>query len=213
MKFQPIIEIFISLKNNKKNLSPIRHVSHHHHSIIWYSIYLMFLSHLDRMEMYKRQRQASLILPFVQQLSRIEQKKQICFFEIWEESCLFSKCVQICGSVCMRIKKEKRMSLLYICIFIFIWSVLLRKWWHHEPTKALTLDDDRQKCVLYTHIYVCVYIHKAQLFTVNYLLSTTIWYIVYIHDDRCIHIDIKGNKRQNKKEREILMAILLTLCP
>ncbi len=51
-------------------------------------------------------------------------------------------------------------------------TILLRKRCHHEPTMALTLDDDdRQEFVLYIYLYV--YTHRAQLFTVNYLLSTT----------------------------------------
>jgi hypothetical protein len=69
-------------------------------------------------------------------------------------------------------KKNERILSLYVC------TILLRKWCHHEPTMALTLDDDRQECVLYIYLYV--YIHRAQLFTVNYLLSTTIVYVVYM---------------------------------
>jgi len=73
----------------------------------------------------------------------------------------------------MRKKKNERMASLYVC------TILFRKRCHHEPTMALTLDDDdRQECVLY--IYLCVYTHRAQLFTVNYLLSTTIVYVVYM---------------------------------
>ncbi len=41
----------------------------------------MLLSHLDRMGMHKRQRQASLILPFVQQLSRIEEESKFAFLK------------------------------------------------------------------------------------------------------------------------------------
>ncbi len=41
----------------------------------------MFLSHLDRMEISKRQREASLILPFVQQLSRREEESKFAFLK------------------------------------------------------------------------------------------------------------------------------------
>ncbi len=33
----------------------------------------------------------------------------------------------------------------------------LRKRCHYEPTMALTLDDDRQGCVLYIYISICVH--------------------------------------------------------
>jgi hypothetical protein len=77
-------------------------------------------------------------------------RRQICFFEIWEESCLFSKYVCVC------VKKENVVVCVYICSQKMMPSWTLH--WHW-------LDDDRQESVL----YVYVYIHRAQLFTVNYL--------------------------------------------
>ena len=51
--------------------------------------------------------------------------------------------------------------------------VLYRKRCYDQLTGALTLDDDddRQECSLYTIPNMYVYTHRAQLFTVNYLLS------------------------------------------
>lgn len=126
------------------------HMSHHL-SFIWYSIYLMFLSHLDRMGMYKRQRQASLILPFVQQLSRMEKKKKkanLLFWNLRRFMPLFKMWVGVH-------EKEKQENV----VVIFICTILHRKRSHHEPTMALTLDDDRQECVLYTYLYISMCTH------------------------------------------------------
>ena len=64
-------------------------------------IYLMFLSHLDRMGMHCRDNDESLsnftICPTAVAQRR---RKQICFWEIWEESCLFWKCVCVCTHIC-----------------------------------------------------------------------------------------------------------------
>ncbi len=61
---------------------------------------------------------------------------------------------------------------------------------------------------IYLSIYLYVYTHSAQLFTVNYLLSTTI-----VYDDRCIHIDIKANKREKERNIDVdITSIISVMC-
>ncbi len=84
--------------------------------------------------------------------NRREKRRQICFFEIWEESCLFWK--YMCVYVCMCAKKRECRIYTYSQKMMPSWTIH----WHW-------LDDDRQEFVLYAYMYT----HRAQLFTVNYL--------------------------------------------
>jgi hypothetical protein len=63
------------------------------------------------MGMYKRQRQASLILPFVQQLSRIEEESKFAFLKFEKSHASFQ-------NVGVHEKKNERMLSLYICTIL-----------------------------------------------------------------------------------------------
>jgi hypothetical protein len=79
-------------------------------------------------------------------------RRQICFFEIWEESCLFSKYVCVW---------KKRMSS-YVCIYV------LRKWCHHEPyigTDSMMIDKNL------FFMYMCTYIEHSCLLSIIFVYS------------------------------------------
>jgi hypothetical protein len=149
----------------------------------------MLLSHLDRMEIHKRQRQASLILPFIQQLSRIEEESKFAFLKFETSHASFKMWIVVHGKK----KKDERMSSL--CINIY--TVLLRKGCHHELTMALTLVDDRQEYVLY--ISMCTHIVHSCLLSIIFFHYDS---VCCIYDDRCIHIDIKANKKRERKRKK-----------
>lgn len=77
--------------------------------------------------------------------------RQICFFEIGDEPCLFSKHTCVCET------RARACECVCVCV--------LRERCHDEPSAPHWLADDRQESVRDAYVYT----YRAQLFTVNYL--------------------------------------------
>jgi len=68
------------------------------------------------MEMHKRQRQASLILPFVQQLSRIEEESKFAFLKFEKSHASFKMWVVVHGKKKKRNEEEKENFLFVVLV-------------------------------------------------------------------------------------------------
>ncbi len=204
IKWENENNIFQFYFNQSKTIWKSCHQSHMslHLSFIWYSIYLMFLSHLDRMEISKRQREASLILPFVQQLSRREEESKFAFLKFEKSHASFQN---VGGCTWEKKRNDEWMSSLYIYARFFSESdAIMNQLWHW----LLMMID---KNVFFIYLSVCVHTSNPAV----YCQLSSFYYdsvcCIYIWGSMRIHIDIKANKGEKKRKKEISMLILQPL--
>ena len=140
----------------------------------------------------------SLILPFVQQLSRIEdeEKSKFAFLKFETSHGSFeNECVYVCAFTDGEGTCEKKKWANVVVRYERCCSREMMLWWTCYVNQRSKMIDKKLFCVsLYR--YVCI--HRAQLFTVNYLLFTRIVYM-----NRLISRRIKSRDRQEEKDIDI----------
>lgn len=143
----------------------------------------MFLSHLERMEICsQRQRQAFLILPFVQQLSRREEESKFAFLKFEKSHASF----QNVGG-CTHEREKRRVNAVLIhrhtytqFLFFAENDPIIRQLWHW----LLMMMIDKNVFFIHTYMYISMCTHTSRTAVYCQLSSfcnDRIWVNIYLY--------------------------------